>query len=89
MARGRGGAAVAGVRDDSDFDGLLASYLEGRLGQAGGSLLMPLGALRLLRSEGVLREWFRIVLGRGREGLIGISCLLIRDTLRLVIPGVY
>lgn len=51
--------------DDSDFDDLLASYLDGVdiedngsgsggggggiFGKAGGSLLVPLGALRLLR----------------------------------------
>lgn len=41
---------------DSDFDDLLASYVDGAeegeggvFGKTGGSLLMPLGALRLLR----------------------------------------
>lgn len=43
---GRGGVASSG---DSDFDDLLASYLEGSFGEAGGSLLVPLGGLRLLR----------------------------------------
>lgn len=34
---------------DSDFDALLASYVDGTFGKAGGSVLIPLGGLRLLR----------------------------------------
>lgn len=34
---------------DSDFDCLLADYVEGPFGEAGGGLLIPLGGLRLLR----------------------------------------
>lgn len=44
---------------DSDFDGVLASYLEGSIGEGGGSLLMPLGGLRLLRYVRV-RGWRRL-----------------------------
>ncbi len=64
--------ATVRLKDDSDFDDLLASYLEGLdaeddgsgngsgsggdgiFGKSGGSLLMPLGALRLLRYAGVV-----------------------------------
>ena len=67
--RGEGEEAlISGVRGDSDFDGLLLSYLEGRLGEAGGSLLMPLGALRLLRWEGVGLGWFSGGWGLGERG---------------------
>lgn len=34
---------------DSDFDGVLASYLDDSFGRDGGTLLVPLGGLRLLR----------------------------------------
>lgn len=34
---------------DSDFDCLLADYVNGPFGEAGGGLLIPLGGLRLLR----------------------------------------
>lgn len=44
-----GGTAGGRGSRDSDFDGVLASYLDGSFGEHGGSLLMPLGGLRLLR----------------------------------------
>ena len=40
---------VLSSNGDSDFDGILAEYIDGPLGEAGGSLLVPLGGLRLLR----------------------------------------
>lgn len=56
---------------DSDFDDLLASYVDGAeegdggtFGKAGGSLLMPLGALRLLR-------WALSTTGEERKGVRG------------------
>eukprot|EP00904_Undaria_pinnatifida_P002386 jgi/Undpi1/12148/HiC_scaffold_5.g01824.m1 len=69
--RGEGEEAlISGVRGDSDFDGLLLSYLEGRLGEAGGSLLMPLGALRLLRHLSSLSGGRGLVLV-GDKGYLG------------------
>lgn len=44
-----GGTAGGRGSRDSDFDGVLASYVDGSFGERGGSLLMPLGGLRLLR----------------------------------------
>lgn len=44
-----GKKAVAGAGRDADFDEILSSYLGGSFGREGGSLLMPLGGLRLLR----------------------------------------
>lgn len=46
---GGGDGCGGGAGADSEFDEVLASYLEGHFGEAGGSLLVPLGALRLLR----------------------------------------
>lgn len=43
------GVHQGSTQRDSDFDELLASYLEGSFGERGGSLLIPLGGLRLLR----------------------------------------
>lgn len=42
-------SVLAEENRDSDFDGLLTSYVEGPFGEAGGSIIMPLGALRFLR----------------------------------------
>lgn len=44
-----GGRGCPVSNRDSDFDGLLADYVDGPFGEAGGGLLIPLGGLRLLR----------------------------------------
>lgn len=77
------GVTEARCQRDSDFDEILASYLGGdSFGREGGSLLIPLGGLRLLRYGlrrlGTDGEWWR--LGADLEGRLtqNQNLLLIR-----------